>query len=726
MRKLYKLGAVILMALLLCFGQPAAAAERENYEPVDVVLVIDISGSMKTSDADRNVLKAARMFVNMMPAQDSRIAVVGFNDSAVTYTTKDGEAAYYELDDLQNIGNVHDILDTVEYTRDTGIGFGLSEAVSLMSSNDRDGCQKAIVLFSDGVDDLKSQVDYQDSQDKLAEAVVWAGQNNCPIYSVGFNYQMEDGTGSLGEAGVEKLQYISEHTGAFLKEVNTLDEIEENFMQILAEICRLKYHEVDEIPGDGEYHEVPVDVTTGVIEMNIRIACDTADALRSGTIQLKDPSGNEFLLEKNEKCFYDLEERSASLKIVKPATGEWTLVLDGIEGENIKIGLLNHYSISLNAYPVVPEGNDENTVYVGDTVGIVCEITDENGQNADEAMYQELNFASALVDSRADEEEDIVVPLEYKDGVLKGSYTATGKAICDVTVTVDSEYFAKTAAFVVENGNRPFEVTGTLENQEIKVKKSGSIDDIYNIVSDAEGDEITASIVHIENEKVASARVENDNIVLEGLKWGSAIVTVEYQDAQGNKETLDFSVKVKDPVKVFLLSMIPVILAIAVLIVVFLSLQKTRTIRGNFRIGPVVMGKDGKNAIIGTPISMDAKILFRGNKNMKGVMRKYATKIKTQPFVTADQADMLTGMFINAGNQNQMAKVLEKLTFKGTFFGKKGFILIIPAGYPVELNSHLLDKATKYKVERTQELVLKVQTRDGASMRVTLNYEKKR
>ncbi|MCD7882618.1 MAG: VWA domain-containing protein [Lachnospiraceae bacterium] len=700
--------------------------EQEEYEPIDVVFVLDISGSMATSDPEYNVIKAVRMFVNMMPTQDCRVAVVCFNDEAATYTTKDGEPSYYSLDDLSAITYLHTVLSTIEYdrSRDTAIGFGLEEAVSLMSANMREDCQTAILLFSDGVDDLDSEIQYQECQEALADAVVWASQNDCYIYSIGFNYQLADGTGSLGTEGLEKLTNISESTGGYLTVVETLDEIETVFNDVLATICKVKPIVV-EVPGDGGYYEIPVEVTGGVIEMNLRIACNTEEALQSGTLLLKDPEGNEYsFADHTDTSYYDEEEDAISMKVVGPEIGEWTLVLDGIVGDSIDIRMMNHYNISIDAYATVPSGNPTNTAYINDTVQIVCTLLDSTGSNADASLYNLVTSATATVVPRGEGESPQEVILSYTDGVLKGSYIASGQSICDITVTVESDYFTKTAAFEVENGNRAFVMNGTLENQEIRVKKSASIDNIYSIVSDEEGDEITASITSVSDGNVASVRVEGDSIVIDALKWGSTTVTVQYTDAQGNTNSTMFSVKVKDPVRVLLLSLIPVIIAIIVLIVVLVFLNRSRRIRGSFKIGPVTMKSGTETAVIGRTVSMDAKVLFKGGKNMKKVLNKYGIKAKAMVSVNDMQRAMVDKVLVKASSNSPLSKELSKITFKGTFFGKNGFILLIPASQAIELGGKACTKKVKKAVKNSQELNFKVATADGNSVSFTINYEK--
>lgn len=73
----------ILLSTLFVTDCFAKEVENEKiYKPLDLVVVIDSSGSMNTSDTSRTALDAVRMLVNMMPAKDSRVGIVGFNTEA--------------------------------------------------------------------------------------------------------------------------------------------------------------------------------------------------------------------------------------------------------------------------------------------------------------------------------------------------------------------------------------------------------------------------------------------------------------------------------------------------------------------------------------------------------------------------------------------------------------------------------------------------------------------
>ena len=156
---------LICCLLFIAMVIPCFSAEQQSekkYDPLDLVVVVDSSGSMISSDPQRTAMAAVRMLVNMMPA-DSRVGVVGFNTKATVWT-KDasGNPALLSLEDYMGAESVRDAVTNIQYNGGTGIGNAVHRATELLEGQKTDGRKKAIMLFTDGVDDfgLTMEVDF--------------------------------------------------------------------------------------------------------------------------------------------------------------------------------------------------------------------------------------------------------------------------------------------------------------------------------------------------------------------------------------------------------------------------------------------------------------------------------------------------------------------------------------------------------------------------------------
>lgn len=130
--------------------------ETTKVKPMDIVLVLDQSGSMEDefSDGTRQsaMKKAVNSFIGEVAAKYSKdanhhMAIVTFSDEAKTLAEwtavdKDGEATLISM-----ISGLTDIPSGA-----TNVGAGMELAQDLMnSSKDEEGCLKTVIVFTDGV-----------------------------------------------------------------------------------------------------------------------------------------------------------------------------------------------------------------------------------------------------------------------------------------------------------------------------------------------------------------------------------------------------------------------------------------------------------------------------------------------------------------------------------------------------------------------------------------------
>lgn len=163
---------VLTMSLLIvALARPQIRNEEEdiNEEGIDIVLSIDVSGSMLSRDFEPNRLEAAkekaRQFVKARP--HDRIALVIFSGESVTQCplTSDHHFLDIQLDGIES-GFLQD---------GTAIGMGLATAVNNLK--DSQSKSKVIILLTDGVNNA-GVIDPN-------TAIELATQNNIVVYTIG-------------------------------------------------------------------------------------------------------------------------------------------------------------------------------------------------------------------------------------------------------------------------------------------------------------------------------------------------------------------------------------------------------------------------------------------------------------------------------------------------------------------------------------------------------------
>jgi Ca2+-binding RTX toxin-like protein len=128
------------------FGQtPIRCAGGGNNTGIDVVFLIDESGSMSSNDPTGLRVDGAKAFVAAMRGQD-RAAVVGFDSRLFR------ELGLTSLDNQANIDTVNAALErTRRALGGTNISVAVADAITILSANGGGGRLRVAVLLTDGV-----------------------------------------------------------------------------------------------------------------------------------------------------------------------------------------------------------------------------------------------------------------------------------------------------------------------------------------------------------------------------------------------------------------------------------------------------------------------------------------------------------------------------------------------------------------------------------------------
>ncbi len=220
---LFYLSLLALALMIIGLANPHIPLEQEK-EGVNVVLVMDISGSMQATDYKPTRLEAAKraaeILLESLKPKD-HAGIVTFESGATT-------AAYlspYKDKVIEKLRNI------APKEGKTAIGDGLSLGIDMATSIPNK--KKVVILLSDGVNNA--------GVISPAEAVNFAKANNIQVYTVGMGSEGQVvlgydwfGRPQYAELDEATLQAIAQDTGGkYYKSVDagTLDEIYENISQ---------------------------------------------------------------------------------------------------------------------------------------------------------------------------------------------------------------------------------------------------------------------------------------------------------------------------------------------------------------------------------------------------------------------------------------------------------------------------------------------------------------
>ncbi len=220
---LFYISIGIIVLMILGFADPHIPLEQTK-EGVNVVLVLDVSGSMQAEDYPPNRLesakKSAEILLNSLQPKD--------NAGIVTFETGATTAAYLSPYKDKVIDKLRDIMPR---EGKTAIGDGLSLGIDMATSVPNK--QKVVILLSDGVNNAGVITP--------GEAVAFAKSNDIQVYTIGLGSENKVvlgydffGRAQYAELDEATLNAIAENTGGkYFKSIDfaTLENIYKNISQ---------------------------------------------------------------------------------------------------------------------------------------------------------------------------------------------------------------------------------------------------------------------------------------------------------------------------------------------------------------------------------------------------------------------------------------------------------------------------------------------------------------
>ena len=120
---------VFILCLFFSFFCPLMVCAKEFVsakEGLDVMFVMDYSGSMKTNDSRDIARGMVKAFVDTVHSADIRVGFVAYNDRILTFTSPLAIQTEEERADLKKL------IDQEQYAGNTDIGLGLSYGLELL------------------------------------------------------------------------------------------------------------------------------------------------------------------------------------------------------------------------------------------------------------------------------------------------------------------------------------------------------------------------------------------------------------------------------------------------------------------------------------------------------------------------------------------------------------------------------------------------------------------
>ena len=187
----------------------------ENIVPTDVVLVLDVSRSMRTADPAGVSREAMNLFTEKLTENRDRVGVV-------TYAGKVEKSLDLHIINEENRELIKSFINESEYASWTDHGIGLTEALDIITK-DFDGDRQGIIVFlTDGnmnVNPGDTSRTNETAQEDVQRVIAIAQELNIPIHTIGLNYD--------GSLALKYIENIAEATRGLSFETSDVQDVPE-------------------------------------------------------------------------------------------------------------------------------------------------------------------------------------------------------------------------------------------------------------------------------------------------------------------------------------------------------------------------------------------------------------------------------------------------------------------------------------------------------------------
>jgi len=417
--------------LISIFITPAPAAAFEQRQGIDAMLLIDLSGSMRTSDSARVAIEATKMFIDMLEPRNSRVGIIGFNDRLT------GVVDITEINSHEDKERLKRTVENFNYAGWTDIGLSLNEAVGIMSRNMRATNSPMVLMLTDGKIELGTDNPYgrtaEDSYNDVVEAIAAAGRN-LPVYTIGLNYD--------GSVDRQLLRTIAESTGARSFIITDAHELPQIFNEIFADHIRSTLIEVAVFTAGDDYTDVNIDIDSDFVAVaNIVMLSDRG--IRDARIF--NPAGAEVIFDQETITFSNSRKYSI-IKVMFPERGDWLLQVQGVHGDQIRVNLIYQYDISVD----ITVAQEEAIGRLFDPQSPVT-ITGRLLVNGEPVQGDELyrSTASNAIVTDIDDNMLFKIPMTVTRDGLVGSFTPVDDEPVVIIIETIADNFVKESREVV-------------------------------------------------------------------------------------------------------------------------------------------------------------------------------------------------------------------------------------------------------------------------------------
>ena len=488
---------IMLCCVVLCLFFPRTAYAEEiisEKDSIDIIFVIDCSGSMKANDPSQMGLSMVQAFVDTVHADDIRIGYVAYNDGISSFLTPQPITTAEQRETLKvQIGSI-------AYTGDTDIGLGISYAYGLLSAEKSD--RQMIVLISDGETDLPGggERTMEQSNRELEQCARQCREEGIRIYTVAFGQY---------DGSREVLEEIAAQTEGESYSAREPEDLIEVLYGIFQENLIYKIQQFSSGIYAGGRQEIRCVLDAPYLD-EINVLLLSSKPVGETVVQY---GSEEITLTGLSRYAVGKIENTGTLAagkdlVIRPETDE---------GQDLQVYVISYRELTpvLRMDAAAEKNRDlEYQVYFRDRTGAV--ITDTG-------FYEAFSWELVCEDSGVAQERASV-----SDGMLKGKLCFSHSGTYALRATLSDEFgsFSFEAGVTVTN---TMPEGGIPEDRCTLLKKAWTLD-LEDYFTDKDNDKLLYSVKNVE--EGIDVRLEGSRLTIRPQSVGVHNVAIQISDGE--------------------------------------------------------------------------------------------------------------------------------------------------------------------------------------------------
>ena len=510
-----------VLSLLICFitlsflfnSLPAKAKDCET-NPVtkDIIFVLDVSGSMKTTDNERISIEIIKLMIDLYADSNTRVGFIAYNDSIVSK---------YNLADMSNDSLRKDLkkqINTLSFSGYSDMGLALRKSLNLFDLEENKENQPIVILLSDGETDLSGSTSSRtnsDSYNDIEKSISFATKNNIPIYTIGltdnFNTNLDyltnisTSTNAASYTATNPYQLIDIMNGILSPYTNTIISPTTTYT------CNKSTNSIDINPTNDSIDTLNIILLQkdNLILEDVLASTDDTTIIHSSAytlVKIKNPT-----------------KETVRLKFEKSNTSS-----------SVSLTTLNTY----NFIPTITL-DEHITKNQSSTFRFAFKDLATDELISDPDLYESLSVEYYIKESSTDKLSKLDATNEDTSCTITSTFPNLGTYEIYATYKSDS-LIGTTDTFTFEVVNTPPVAVSSLD--ETIVKQEGV--QTYNLTplfTDSDNDDsLTYSIEDISGASL-DASVKLNELLVKGNSYGDSVITVSATDESGDQSTTTIS-----------------------------------------------------------------------------------------------------------------------------------------------------------------------------------------